>query len=123
MLKQLQNSSLIIVNTIILGILYFSIGSTEYSINVVFGNMPQSGSVQLVQLLSHVRLFVTPWTAAYQASLSITHSLSLLKLMSIELMPSKRLILCHSLLLLLSIFSSIRVFSNESVLRIRWPKN
>ena len=76
-----------------------------------------------VQSLSHVRLFVTPWTAACQASLSITNSWSLLKLTSIEsLMPSKHLILCHLLLLLSSIFPSIRVFSNKSVLRIRWPK-
>ena len=76
-----------------------------------------------VQLLSHVQLFVTPWTAACQASLSITNSWSLLKLMSIEsVMPSNRLILCHPLLLRPSIFSSIRVFSNESVLPIRWPK-
>ena len=76
-----------------------------------------------VQLLSHVRLFVTPWTAARQASLSITNSRSLLKLMSIELvMPSNHLILCHPLLLLPSIFPSIRVFSNESALHIRWPK-
>ena len=67
-------------------------------------------------------LFATPWTAARQASLSITNSQSLLKLMSVELvMPSNHLILCH-LLLLPSIFPSIRVFSNESALRIRWPK-
>ena len=66
---------------------------------------------------------VTPWTAALQVSLSITNSRSLLKLISIELvMPSNHLILCHPLLLLLSILSSIRVFSSESVLRIRWPK-
>ena len=65
----------------------------------------------------------TPWTAARQASLSITSSWSLLKLISIEsVMPSNRLILCHPLLLLPSIFLSIRVFSNESALRIRWPK-
>ena len=76
-----------------------------------------------VQSLSHVGLFATPWTAACQASLSITHSWSLLKPMSIELvMPSNYLILCHPLLLLPSIFPSIRVFSNESVLHIRWPK-
>ena len=75
-----------------------------------------------VQRLSHVWLFVTPWTAACQASLSITNSRSLLKLMSIEsVMPSNHLILCR-LLLLPSIFPSIRVFSNESALRIRWPK-
>ena len=71
---------------------------------------------------SHARLFVTPWTAAYQASLSITKSWSLPKLTSIEsVMPSNHLILCHPLLLLPSIFPSIRVFSNESALRIRWP--
>ena len=73
--------------------------------------------------LSRVRLFATPWTAACQVSLSITNSRSLLKLMSIEsVMPSNHLILCHPLLLLPSIFPSIRVFSNESVLRIKWPK-
>ena len=78
---------------------------------------------QLVQLLSCVRLFATPWTAACQASLSITNSQSLLKLMSIELvMPSNHLILCHPLLLLPSILASIMVFSNEWVLHIRWPK-
>ena len=77
---------------------------------------------QLVQLLSRVRLFVTSWTAASQASLSMTNSWSLLKLMSIEsVMPSNHLILCHCLLPP-SIFPSIRVFSNELVLRIRWPK-
>ena len=76
-----------------------------------------------VQLLSHVRLFATPWTAAHQASLSITNSQSLLKLMSnVSMMPSNDFILCCPLLLLPSIFPSIRVFSNESVLRIRWPK-
>ena len=76
-----------------------------------------------VQSLSRIQLFVTPWTAAYQASLSITNSQRLLKLMSIELvMASNHLTLCRPLLLLPSIFLSIRVFSNESVLRIRWPK-
>ena len=76
-----------------------------------------------VQLLSHVQLFVTPWTAACQASLSITNSQSLPKLMFIEsVMPSNHLILCCPLLLLPSIFPSIRVFSNESALCIRWPK-
>ena len=76
-----------------------------------------------VQSLSHVQLFVISWMAAWQASLSITNSWSLLKLLSIEsVMPSNYLILCHPLLLLLSIFPSIRVFSNESVLCIRWPK-
>ena len=77
-----------------------------------------------VQSLSHVWLFVTPGTAALQASLPITNSQSLLKLMSIEsVMPSNHFILCRSLFLLPSIIPSIRVFSNESVLHIRWPKN
>ena len=76
-----------------------------------------------VQLLSRVQLFATPWTTACQASLSITNSQSLLKVMSIEsVMPSNHLILYRSLLLLPSIFPSIRVVSNESVLHIRWPK-
>ena len=80
--------------------------------------MPDSG----VQF-SRVQLFATPWTAAHHASLSITNSQSLLKLMSIELViPSNHLILCRPLLLSPSIFPSIRVFSNESVLHIRWPK-
>ena len=75
------------------------------------------------QSLSHVQLFATPWTAARQAPLSITNSQSLFKLMSIEsVMPSNHLILCHPLLLLPSIFPSIKVFSNESALCIRWPK-
>src|SRR5574340_1101466 len=78
-------------------------------------------SVQSVQLLSHVRLFATPWTAAPQANLSIINSQSLLKLVSIEsVMPSNHLILCRPLLLPHSVFPSIRVFSNESVLHIRW---
>ena len=76
-----------------------------------------------VQLLSHVWFFVTPWAAAGQTSLSITNSWSLLKFLSIEsVMPSNLLILCRPLLLLPSIFSSIRIFSSESVIRIRWPK-
>ena len=76
-----------------------------------------------VQSLSRVRLFATPWIAAHQASLYITNSRSLLKLMSIELvMPSSNLILCHPLLLLPPIPPSIRVFSNESILCMRWPK-
>ena len=79
--------------------------------------------IHSVQLLSSVRLFATPWTAACQASLSITNSRSLLKFMSIELvMPSNHLLLCYPLLLLPSIFPSIRVFSDEPVLCIRWPK-
>ena len=77
----------------------------------------------VVQSLSHVQLFATPWTAAHQAFLSITNSWSSLKLMSIKLvMPSNHLNLCRPLLLLPSIFPSIRVFSNESALCIRWPK-
>ena len=76
-----------------------------------------------VQSLTHVQLSAIPWTAAFQASLSITNSRSLIKLTSIEsVMPSNHLILCHPLLLQPSIFPSIRVFSNESVLRLRWPK-
>ena len=76
-----------------------------------------------VQLLSCVRLFATPWTTAHQASLSITNSWSLLRLMSIKLvMPSNHLIPCHPLLRLPSVFPSIRVFFKESVLCIRWPK-
>ena len=77
-----------------------------------------------VQSLSHVRLFATPWTAACQTPLSTTNSWSLLKLMSIEsVMPCNHLILCHRLLLPPSIFPSIRVFSDVSVLPIRWPKD
>ena len=85
-------------------------------------HIPFLGYLSSVRSLSHVQLFVTPWTAAGQASLSITNSWSLRKLMSIALvMPSNHLILCRPLLLLPSIFPSIRVFSNESVLNIMWP--
>ena len=77
----------------------------------------------VVQSLNHVQLFVTSWTTAHQATLSITNSWSLFRLMSIELMmSSNQLILCHPLFLLPSILPSITVFSNESVLHIRWPK-
>ena len=80
-------------------------------------------TINSVQLLSHVQVFAAPWTAACQASLSIINSQSLIKLTSIELvMPCNHLILCHPLLLPPSIFPSIRVFSNESVLHIRRPK-
>ena len=80
--------------------------------------------VVVVQSLSHVQLFATPWTAAHQASLSFTISQSLFKLMSIRLvMPSNHLVLCHPLLLLPSTFPSIRIFSNELALCIRWPKD
>ena len=83
----------------------------------------RSGYFSSVQLLSHVQLFATPWIAAHQASLSITNSQSSFKLTSIELvMPSSYLILCCSLFLLPPIPPSIRVFSNESTLRMRWPK-
>ena len=88
---------------------------------LVLANGP--GLFSSVQPLSHVRLFATPWTATCQASLSITNTQSLLKLMPIELvMPSNHLIHCCPFLLLPSIFPSIRAFSNESVLHIRWPK-
>ena len=83
----------------------------------------KDNSVSSVQLLSHIRLFVTPWTTVWQASLSITNSWSLLRLMSINLlMLSNHLILYHPLLFPPSVFPSITVFSNEPVLRIRWPK-
>ena len=83
----------------------------------------RSGCI-VVQSLSHVQLFASPWTAARQASLSFTISWSLLRLMSIEsVMPSNHLILCFPLLLLPSVFPSIRVFSNESALCIRWPQS
>ena len=101
---------------------YFCIPSAWY----IGGNFKSNSSGILfssVQSLSRVQVFVTPWTAAFQASLSITNSFSFLKLMSIEsVMPSNYLILCHFLLLLPSILPSIRVFSSESVLHIRWPK-
>ena len=83
-------------------------------------NVPRKFQFSSVQSHNHVRLFLTPWTAACQAALSITNSQSLLKLMSV--MPSSHLILCRPFLLLPSIFPSIKVFSNESVLCIRWPK-
>ena len=85
--------------------------------------LSESVSPVIVQLLNCVQFIATPWTVACQASLSITNSRSLLRLMTIEsVMLSNHLILCHPLLLLPSIFPSIRVFSNESVLHIRWPK-
>ena len=92
-----------------------------HSPDYVVGKGTLFGSVG--HMLRRVPLFVIPWTTACQASLSVTNSWSLLKLMSIEsVMPSNNLILCHPLFLLPSIFPSIRVFSNESALRIRWPK-
>ena len=101
------------------------INAIELLYSLFLHNLVYLPSVQFnsVQLLSRVQLFATPWTAAHQASLSITNSRNLLKLVSIEsMMPSNHLILCHPLLLLPSIIPSIRVFSNESVLHIRWPK-
>ena len=102
---------------------------TAYSLDTLlsqFGSNPLFHirfSVQLVQFLNPVWLFATLWTVAHQAYLSITNSWNLLKLMSIEsVMPSNHLIVCHPCLLLPSIFPSIRVFSNESALCIRWPK-
>jgi len=84
---------------------------------------PPCGAISSTQSLSRVRFFVTPWTAACQASLSITNSLSLLKLMSIKsVMPSNHLILCHPLFLRPSIFPNIRFFSSKLALPIRWPK-
>ena len=89
----------------------------------IFLDQGSNLSVSSVQSLTHVQLFATPWTSAHQASLSITNSQSLLKLMSIEpVMPSNHLILFRLLLLLPSIFPSIRIFSNESAFCIRWPK-
>ena len=103
----------------VLCILYQNL-KKEHEMNVYTIHLTQFSSVQS---LSHFQLFATPWTAARQASLSITNSWSLLKLMSFELvMPSNHLILCHPLLLPPSIVPSIRVFSNESVLCSRWPK-
>ena len=92
-----------------------------HSLNTV---MQRTVLISSVQLFSCVWLLATPWTEAHHASLSITNSRSLLKLMSLKLvMPPKHLILCHSLLLFSSIFPSIRIFSYESVLHIRWPKD
>ena len=94
------------------------VGSLKFSETLSWDKLESS-----VQWLSRGRLFATPWTAAPQDSLSITNSQSLLKLMSIvSVMPPNHLILCHPLLLLPSIFPSVRVFSDESALHIRWPK-
>ena len=93
------------------------------SLPIIWSHLLYKIQISSDQLLSHVRLFATPWIAACQASLSITNSQSLLKLMSIKsVMPSNHLILCYPLLLPPSILPSIRVFSSESVLHIRWPK-
>ena len=91
--------------------------------NPKLNQLKQGRGLSSVQMLSHVWLFATPWTAACQAFLSITNSRSLLKLMSIKsVMPSNHLILCRPLLLLPSIFPSIRIFSKESLLHIKWPQ-
>ena len=98
---------------------------TTHALPVYVENSPSTSVmlVVIVQSLSHVQLCVTPWTAAHQASPSLTISQSLIKLMSIKsVMPSNHLILCHPLFLLPSVLPSIRVFSNESALCIRWPK-
>ena len=106
---------------LVLLLLLFLKWTPPYKWRCRYSNVPFSFS--LVQSLSRVRLFATPWIAARQASLSITNSRSPPKPMSIEsVMPSNHLILCCPLLLLLSVFPSIRVFSTESALRIRWPK-
>ena len=105
------------------GILAFHVIFWMVSFSLLNLNNAHSNFTVVVQSLSRVQLFVTPWTAARQASLSFTISLSFLKLMSIESMiPSNHLILCHPLLLLPSIFPSSRVFSSELALWIRWPK-
>ena len=103
----------------------WSAASRNYTVRKTCLFVPVYSFIQSVvaHLLSHVRLFATPWTAAYQASLSFIISQSVFKLRPSELeMPSNHLILCHPLLLLPSIFPSIRVFSKESALLIRWPK-
>ena len=96
---------------------------SSISLPYIFGSVSSLFWFQSVQSLSHVQLFATPWTSAHQASLSTTKSWSLLKLKSMaSVMPSDHLILCHLLLLQPLIFPSIRVFSNELVLHIMWPK-
>ena len=102
---------------------YYYLGCYREELPVTLEAVYKGALTHSLQLLSHVQLFVTPRTAARQASLSFTISWSLLRLMSIEsVMPSNHLILCRHLLFLPSVFPSIRVFANESVLRISWPK-
>ena len=104
-------------------ILFYFFDATQQLYKRVYLALELISIVSSVQSLSRVWLFTTPWTAAHQASLSVTNAQSLLKLMSIvPVMPPNHLILCHPLLLLPSIFPSIRGFSNKSVLRVRWPK-
>ena len=96
---------------------------TQKSLGYISCNICDKKPVAVVQSLSHVQLFETPWTVAHQASLTFTISQSLLKLLSIELVtPFNHLILCHPLPLLPSVFASIRIFSHKSALHIRWPK-
>ena len=102
---------------------YMILNARLFKCFILFISLKPLYQFSSVQSLSHIRLFATPWIAAHQASLSITNARSSLKLKCIELvMPSSHLILCHPLLVLTSIFPSIRVFSNELALRIRWPK-
>ena len=100
--------------------------STDLNVNLIQNTLTEIlriVQISQVQSLSHVQLFATPWTAVHPVYLTITNSQSLFKLISIQsVMPSNHLILCHPLLLLSSIFPSIRVFSNESALCFRWPK-
>ena len=120
--KKSRNNSFWTMTLISLGIWNWNYTKNNET-HILIGWRYKRNSHQSVQSLSCVRLFVTPWTAARQASLSITNSRSLPKLMSIEsVMPSNHLIFCHPLILPPSIFPSIRVFSNESVLGIRWPQ-
>ena len=110
-----------------MGLVFLNRGSGKAeefkSLPIILSHLLYKIQISSVQLLSCVQLFATPWTAARQTSLSITNSRNLLKLISIEsVMPSNHLILCRPLLLPPSIFPSIRVFSNEAVLHIRWPK-
>ena len=114
-------------NDIVFAYLFFIIFTIficfQGNIDATISELPTYMVIVVVHSLSRVWLFATPWIAARQASLSFTISQSLLKLMSIEsVMPSNHLVLCHPLLLLPSIFLSISVFSNESTLRMRWPK-
>ena len=118
-----QNRELSYKPTHLLSVFNKGGNNTQLRKHSLFSKWCWESWISSVQSLSHVRFFAIPWTAAYQASLSITNSQSLPKPMSIEsVMPSNHLILCHPLLLLLSIFPSIRVFSKVSVLHMRWPK-
>ena len=111
------------VHTTIYSPIFRPLKTKQYAIFNLKCNILISDQIRSDQSLSRVRLFVTPWIAAHQASLSITNSRSSLRLTSVEsVMPSSHLILCHPLLLLPPIPPSIRLFSNKSTLRMRWPK-